>query len=170
MENHIGRSSETKFVIDGMLGSLAKWLRLLGYDALYLRNAPDSDLLRIAQDEKRILLTKDTRLLQRRQVKKSVIESLLVETDTLADQLIQVSSRFDLELEGKRPFCSICNLSLKDADKETARQKVPPYVYQAQERFSVCPGCGRYYWAGTHWQSIEKKTKELRERDDLSEK
>jgi uncharacterized protein with PIN domain len=157
LKDSAGDCTEIKFVVDGMLGTLAKWLRLLGYDTIYLKNTPDDVLLRRAVAEKRILLTRDTRLLARREVKRKVVNSLLIEVGHLEDQLLQVVSRFDLK--SKRPFCTICNRPLENVAKEAVKEKVPLYVFQTQQSFSVCPSCHRYYWSGTHWERIAERIK-----------
>lgn len=152
--------SEVKFVVDGMLGTLAKWLRLLGYDTIYLQNTPDDVILEKAREERRILLTRDTRLLERRAIKRKVVTGLFIEVGSLEKQIFQVVRKFGLET--KRPFCTICNLPLEEVTKETVREKVAPYVFRTQQLFSVCPSCRRYYWAGTHWERIVERINDLK--------
>lgn len=137
-----------RFVVDAMLGRLARWLRLLGHDTLYDPSAEDRELARCAAATGRILLTRDRGLLARRLVTRGV----LVEHDDLAGQLRQVSAACGLALDPARCFtrCPSCNAETVDAAPEAVSGRVPPYVLRTHERFRACPGCGRVYWAGTH--------------------
>lgn len=147
-----------KFVADQMLGRLSKWLRLLGYDTLYFKSIADSDLIHIAEGQERFLLTRDTRLMKRRVIRNGLIKAMLVEGDLLDDQLRQVTRELGLlPSDLLPPFCVECNLPLELVPRENAKGRVPPFVYRTQENFTRCPGCGRFYWAGTHWERIKEK-------------
>ncbi|MBI4790953.1 MAG: Mut7-C RNAse domain-containing protein [Chloroflexi bacterium] len=135
-----------KFIADNMLGRLATWLRLLGYDTLYMPRAEDAELARIARAEDRILLTRDVELTRRRGLRFVLIESEMIE-----GQLQQLAR--DLRLTAQLAFsrCAVCNIVLEEAGGEQVRERVPPYVFQTQNQFRRCPRCGRVYWRGTHW-------------------
>jgi hypothetical protein len=137
-----------RFVVDAMLGRLARWLRLLGHDTLYDPAADDRELARCAAATGRVLLTRDRGLLARR----IVTRGMLVEHDDLGGQLRQVAAACGLTLDPARCFtrCPACNTETVDAPRETVAGRVPPFVLRTQERFRACPGCGRVYWAGTH--------------------
>ena len=141
-----------KLLLDGMLGRLAKWLRILGYDTAYLPDLDDNHLVRLARAEGRILVTSDRELARRRG-----LACLLIESDDLEEQLQQVIS--DLKLETAQPFsrCPVCNTPLQDVEKRLVKDRVPPYVFQTQEQFSLCPQCDRIYWRGTHWANIRSQ-------------
>jgi uncharacterized protein with PIN domain len=47
-----------------MLGRLARWLRVLGFDTFYDAAIADPDLVAIAAREQRVLLTRDRHLLR----------------------------------------------------------------------------------------------------------
>lgn len=145
----------TRFVVDCMLGKLAKWLRILGYDTLYRAQAEDLELIRIARAEERTLLTRDTALSRARNVR-----TVLVEAQELTGQLEQV---LRCAQPGPRPFsrCPSCNGLLEQAALDTIRGEIPPYVAQTQKRFNRCPGCGRIYWPGTHWDAMRLKLTSL---------
>jgi uncharacterized protein with PIN domain len=146
------------FVVDQMLGRLSKWLRLLGYDSLYSNSIDDSDLVRIAKDEGRILLTRDTRLMKRRAIKNGEIKAVLIKYDNLDDQLEQLSKELNIGKRGEEQlFCAKCNFPIKPIRKADAYKHVPDYVYQTQTEFAKCSHCGRYYWPGTHWARIQEK-------------
>lgn len=147
-----------KFLADSMLGRLAKWLRILGYDTLYFSSLEDNNLVRIARAEGRIILTRDREMVRRRG-----IDSLLIESDDFREQICQALRHFDLNLDSSFSRCSVCNSPLQRVAKGAVRERVPPYVFQTQERFSLCPRCGKIYWQGTHWQRIRERLKGLEE-------
>jgi len=133
-----------------MLGRLARWLRLLGYDAAYARDAGDHDLVRRARAEARVLLTRDRELAARRG-----IQSLLVESGALDEQVRQVQQALGLPPDPPLSRCPACNTPLVAAGRETVRGRIPPYVWRRQTDFRVCPGCHRVYWPGTHVTRIQ---------------
>jgi hypothetical protein len=123
-----------KLLLDGMLGRLAKWLRLLGYDTAYFADLDDNELVRLARAQGRTLLTRDTELARRRG-----LSSLLIESDELEEQIQQAIS--ELHLETKQPFsrCPVCNTLLQEVEKPSVKERVPPYVFRTEEHFSLCP-------------------------------
>lgn len=139
-----------------MLGTLAKWLRILGYDTLFDAGLNDHQLARLARAENRVLLTRDRELARRRG-----LHALLVAGEHLDDQVRQVLA--DLSLAPDRAFsrCPVCNQTLEAIDRETARARVPAYVVQTHDSFSRCPACQRIYWRGTHWQQMDEHLKNL---------
>jgi hypothetical protein len=140
-----------KLLLDGMLGRLAKWLRLLGYDTAYFPDLDDNELVRLARAQGRILLTRDRELTRRRG-----LSCLLVESDELEEQIQQVISELDLETEQPFSRCPVCNTPLQKVEKRLVKERVPPYVFRTQENFSLCPKCDRIYWQGSHWSKIRQ--------------
>jgi uncharacterized protein with PIN domain len=137
------------FVADAMLGTLAKWLRILGYDTLYDPALDDYQLMRLARAEGRVLLTRDRELAGRRGV-----HALLIESEDLDGQIRQVMAGLDLEPDRSFSRCPVCNEPLQPLDREAARARVPAYVAQTHQTFKICPGCQRVYWRGSHWQRM----------------
>lgn len=135
-----------------MLGTLARWLRILGYDTLYDPALDDHQLARLARAEGRVLLTRDTQLARRRGV-----DSLLIESEHLDGQIAQVVSSLDLDPARLFSRCPVCNGQLVDLDPEEARERVPAYVARTHHAFKLCPGCRRVYWRGSHWQQMEER-------------
>ncbi len=133
-----------------MLGRLAKWLRLLGYDTRYDNSADDVTLLRIAQSENRVLLTRDLALSRQRGV-----HSIWIESQELEAQIRQVRQAVGPPPDGRFTRCAVCNAPLKRIGRDEAESRVPPYVYQTQEEFRRCPDCGRIYWAATHVERMQ---------------
>ena len=150
------------FVADCMLGRLAKWLRILGFDVLYFSKAEDRELVAVARREGRVLLTRDTGLIERTAKRPN---RLFIRSDDWEDQVVQVLDEFDL-WDKVRPNtrCIPCNLPLKPISRERARNLVTPYVCEHAESFAVCPGCGRAFWQGTHYGDMERKIGRLLER------
>lgn len=144
-----------------MLGRLAIWLRLLGYDTRYEAAASDAHLARIARAENRVLLTRDVELTRRR-----AIRALLIASEQVEEQVRQVFGAFNLTARQAFSRCAECNHPLQDVSKEAVRDLVPPYVFHTQERFRRCPQCARIYWRGTHWARILEQMQDLEETRD----
>jgi len=144
----------TRFVVDGMLGSLARWLRILGYDTDYVNQRDDPELVRIARAENRVLLTRDRELAGRRGV-----QVLLVESQLLDEQLAQVTAAYPLPSESPQGRCPVCNAALIQVLPENVADRVPPYVLRKHQSFQHCPGCGRVYWRGSHWRNMQARLK-----------
>jgi len=142
-------STNLRFVADAMLGRLAKWLRILGYDTLYNPSWDDPYLVRVARAEERILLTRDAELARRRGVR-----VLMLESERLEAQVRQL--RRDLPLSTGKPFsrCPVCNTPLEEITKDQVWGQVPPYVFATQSEFRLCPSCDRFYWRGSHWEHM----------------
>ena len=147
-----------KFVADCMLGTLAKWLRLVGYDVAYSRDADDDDLVRQAVRQDRILLTRDNLLTQRRLLRGRCV---FVEGEGSAEQLREVLRKLSLRVEPGDFFtrCIVCNGEIETVEKPAVKDLVPPYVYQTQQAFGRCRACGKIYWRGTH---VDHVTEALR--------
>ena len=147
-----------KFAVDCMLGKLAKWLKILGFDTVYFSKIEDKDLVRLARNESRILLTRDTGILS----KSGPPWIFFIQSEDWREQISQVIHEFELEKE-IRPFsrCIDCNRNLKDLPKPRARNLVTPFVYGNAESFSMCPDCGRVFWKGTHHKDMIVKIKKI---------
>jgi hypothetical protein len=160
---------ETKFIADNNVGKLARWLRMMGYDALSFEDRDDSKLIEIALNEGRVILTRDTQLVKRRLVASGRLKTILVEEDNPGAQLRQVARALNLN-HHFRPFslCLECNQPLVPRSKADVEDLVPPYVFQTQNQYTQCPTCHRIYWRGTHWQAMVRHLEELVEADDES--
>ena len=136
-----------KFIADAMLGRLARWLRILGYDVSYESSISDNDLIARAIHERRIILTMDRKLTERESAK----NSLLIKSPSYKEQLKQVITHYNIDYKsGIFTRCLVCNSLLASIEKEKIKDKVPPYVYSTQDEFDICQQCGRIYWSGTH--------------------
>ncbi len=142
-----------RFLADLMLGRLARWLRILGFDTAFYRRTDDAGPLAAARLDGRILLTRNTSLAV---PGGRTAGRLLIESDDWRKQVGQVLDELDLR-DAVRPYsrCVACNAELKHLDR--AENLVPPYVSEHGTEFSLCPGCGRVYWKGTHCSDMGTK-------------
>jgi|YNPNPStandDraft_1061719.scaffolds.fasta_scaffold05526_7 uncharacterized protein with PIN domain len=143
-------ADEVRFLVDGMLGRLAKWLRAAGHDVVYEPPFDDLSLAERARREGRILLTRDHGLAARRGIR-----SLLIEEEDLDAQLGQVLRLFPAPGMGSR--CLRCNAPLEEVPLSAVQDFVPPYVRQHQKHFWLCPSCRRVYWQGSHWKHMQER-------------
>ena len=146
-----------RFIVDNNVGKLAKWLRMMGYDALFFNGSNDSHMVRKALDEGRVILTRDTQIVKRRVVTSGQLKVILLASDDPEQQMRQVMEA--LKLDCLRPFtiCLECNQPLEERLREAVRELVPHYVFKTQSQFVQCPACHRIYWRGTHWQAMTRK-------------
>lgn len=143
-----------RFFADEMLGKLARWLRALGVDVAYRTQASDDKIIQVAQKEERRVLTRDQKLHKRLGVLN--IPVLFIKDDKWEDQIRQFFSEYpDLKnLKGVLTRCMECNEALEELEKERVKDRVWPFVFETQERFSFCRRCDRIYWKATHVDKI----------------
>lgn len=151
-----------KFLTDGMLGKLTRWLRILGHDVEYTGSMNDQELIRKAKQEGRILLTRDVELF-RQAIAKSV-EAYLIESPNQTANLASLAKRFRfrLEVDGAASRCPKCNGRIKVASRSKISKSVPATTSSNYDEFWQCQNCGQIYWHGTHWQRIDKTLEEAR--------
>ena len=137
-----------------MVGRLAKYLRMAGYDVLYINTASDDQIISKARETDRIVLTRDSLMLARREFKKGTVKYLFIKDDKLKNQLNQIKSDLKVLLKPNLVRCIECNRKLIKVKKEDVKNKVPPYVYKTQQNFLYCKKCDKYYWRGTHYDNI----------------
>ena len=148
-----------RFAVDKMLGRLATWLRLLGYDATYGSHLGGRSLVRHARAEGRTILTRDRRLLRDPQVP----PALFVNSTHFREQLRQVIAAFKLDAAHKMfSRCALCNVPVAPVAKEQVASRVPPYVLETQAEFLRCPKCHRIYWSATHVDHMRAELQGLR--------
>lgn len=143
-----------KFIIDVNVGRLAKWLRILGYDAMFIPDADDSLLMKVASDDDRTLLTRDSHIMERRKVALEEVRALLITSDSLWEQLRYVVDAMGLNSDERFSRCIECNVELVPQSKEDIKDLVPPFVFSTQEEFMRCHRCSKIYWKGTHWKNM----------------
>jgi uncharacterized protein with PIN domain/sulfur carrier protein ThiS len=142
------------FLADAHLGGLARFLRMLGFDTLHRNAFDDAQIRRLAEQDDRIVLTRDRELLKCREIRRGCyVRALKAER-----QLQEVAARYGLAARA-RPFtiCLVCNLPLRAADRREVARRVPETVLSLHETFSHCPGCDRLYWPGSHYDRMRER-------------
>jgi hypothetical protein len=153
-----------RFLCDAGLGGLARWLRAAGYEAHWLPNIDDDDLLREARRLAVTLLTTDSMLMERRLLRDGHIPALWISPAlTKRQQLGLVLSELGLGM--REPRCMSCGGRLRPMDKESLRERIPPRTYRWLDEYFVCDDCGKLFWHGTHWQRIRAQLEKLRRPD-----
>ena len=149
---------DIKFIVDVNVGKLVHWLRMMGYDALLFDGEDDGQMLRIALEQDRLILTRDSQFLKRRLITGGRVKALFVGGDDSEKQIKHVVETLQLDYKYK-PFtlCLLCNYPLVGIGKEQVKNRVPPHVYRTQESYMECPSCHRVYWQGTHWEAMVRE-------------
>jgi len=149
-------AKEPKFLVDIMLGKLAKWLRVLGYDAVYIKHTSAPGMATSSLTG-RILLTR------KKDAVGEIPDCILIRSERLDEQLRQLRES-GLTPDRTRWFtrCLNCNRLLQRADLEDAKDTVPDYVlYENGSQIRFCPSCKRYYWPGSHRKKMVLKLVDL---------
>lgn len=149
-----------RFIADGMLGKLSRWLRMLGHDVHYYRDSDDKMLLEMAKSEKRVLLTCDLELYQK--AKNKAIAAVFVEGSDETAKLADLAKLygFNLEIDLRISRCPKCNGLIKVVSKEDVINQLPDLTALYYHKFWKCPECNQIYWQGAHWKKIKKTLKE----------
>ncbi len=152
-----------KFVADGMLGRLTRWLRLLGHDVEYSNTMDDKQLIAITKKKKGVLLTRDFELYHQATTKG--LETFYVEGETEAEKLAELAKRFGVKLnvDMTTSRCPKCNTTVKPILKCKIEGKVKKSTFTYYNEFWTCPKCQQIYWQGTHWTKIRKTLEKANE-------
>lgn len=153
-ESQSAQAPVRRFIADAMLGRLARWLRILGYDTAYEKVIDDDALIERVIGEARWLLTRDGDLVQRKVLRG---RHTLIASDNLENQLRQLHRELKIALDvnherGHR--CADCNARLTPVSHEEAVPPVPSFVAEQSRLFLQCPHCRRVFWPGTHWDDL----------------
>jgi uncharacterized protein len=158
-----------RFVADAMLGSLARKLRIFGFDTAYFAEGEDLELEALARRERRILLTSDRRLFARSYGRG--IRAFLVEGKTDGARLRSIAAQAGLGASlrlggGGASRCAVCNGELELIGKRTAvASAIPPKVRARHRLFYTCRSCSRFYWRGKHWERLRRLSRSLDTKD-----
>ncbi len=142
---------DPRFVADVHLGKLARHLRMAGFDTLWNERWDDDEIVKVAGVQRRTILTRDKAMLRRKEVERGYFVRA-IESEAQLGEVIGA-----LQLEGLlAPFtrCRECNVLLEDVERDTVLDRLPDRVRDAYDRFKRCPGCGRVYWQGTHFERM----------------
>ena len=150
---------DPRFAVDCMLGSLAKWLKILGYDTFYLTHVEDAELVERARAEGRVLLTRDRRMTLRRRAR----PCHFVTSEDPREQIREVVTALGLRVREELFLtrCLPCNARTNEIPRDKAAGSVPAYVLDTQTRFRRCPSCGRIYWGATHRERMVERLREI---------
>jgi len=135
------------FIVDNMLGSLARWLRMLGYDSKYDRNLSDNGIIELARAEGRRILTRDRELAEKG-------GGLYISSTSLDEQLQTVAKKFSLRYRPELMRCSVCNGRLLETQAASVEKEIPEKSLMNATEFWRCSACEKIYWNGTHWNGI----------------
>ncbi len=153
-----------RFILDVHLGSLARYMRMLGIDTLYRNDYPDEEIIEISVSGKRAILTRDLGILKNGTVKRGYF----VRNTEPVKQIEEVINRFDLARNIKEfSRCVKCNSRLRKIKKETIIDILSPKVKQQRNEFTFCPFCGKVYWKGTHYEKMKKLINSLKHSAEL---
>ena len=153
------------FIVDAMLGKLAKKLRLLGYDSKYFSDMEDEEIIKIAKDENRFLVTKDEPLVNK--ATKQKIKTIQITKNEEIEQFLEINNLVKLGrcvIMGSNSRCPKCNGVLEKIEKNLIEEKVPSGIYEYNNDFWICKGCEKIYWEGTHIKNLQKFTEKLNDR------
>ncbi len=152
-----------KFLADGMMGKLARWLRMLGQDVIYSVKFNDSELLELAKKEERVLLTKDFELYKRAIIRG--LDAYYVEGKSESEHLAEVAKRYSLLLtiDMDKSHCPICNTKLTATPKEKLQGELEKNTFTYYDKFWKCPNCRQIYWKGAHWKQINNTLTQARQ-------
>jgi uncharacterized protein with PIN domain len=148
LKHPLKRAENPKYLTDGTLAKLAKWLRLLGFDTIIYPREAGREMLNLANSEKRIVLTRRQDMLERQ----FSGQLYFVTGIDISSQLKEVITKFSLTIEKEKIFsiCLKCNDRLFPVKKEDVYDLVPSYVFANCSKYNKCPRCQRIYWTGTH--------------------
>jgi uncharacterized protein len=147
---------EEKFIADAMLGKLAKWLRVMGYDTHYQSFYPKGSLLLLWKEGRRLLS-------RHRHTIDLSPDAIFIRSNPVGKQLQEVKKKLGLRTERSKWFtrCLVCNVLLQKADRDSIHEKVPEFVfYQNSNEIRFCSRCDRYYWPGSHRANMTKQLEE----------
>ena len=149
-----------KFLCDRMLGTLAKWLRIYGFDTLFATNEmEDNQLLNISKKENRILFTRDKNLaIEARRENIKIVE---VKTTDIDEQIKSVLSGTKVDKTKILSRCILCNSEVEEIKKQDIKEKVPEKVFTNNEKFWLCKKCDKIYWKGSHYEKMFEKINAL---------
>ena len=150
-----------KFLCDQMLGTLAKWMRIFGFDTLYANGEiDDKELINICIKENCILITRDKILLQI--ARRENIKTIDINSIDIDEQIKKVISDREIDLKKVLSRCILCNTIVDEIKKDQVKGRVPEKVYDNNEKFWLCKKCDKIYWKGSHYENMIDKINEIK--------
>jgi len=153
-------ANSLRFLTDTMLGKLAKYLRMLGFDTVYFPQGDRLCLIDLAVKQGRVFLTRDKTIVR---TLSDLPELLCINDNSPIKQLQQVIKYFELTLNENNFFtrCLRCNQLLVKISAQEVEHRVPAYIATIQQEFFVCQKCERVYWKGTHQKRMSDMIKRI---------
>ncbi len=152
---------ETTFIVDAMFGSLARWLRLLGFDTLYCPTQSDDEIL--DEINSRILVTRDGELIDR--ARKQGFQVVNPGIGAIRDMLQRIKQELKINfvVDPTQSRCAQCNSLLLERTRSQVQNFVPSGSLRNHDTFWQCtnPSCKQVYWQGRHWTRIKKTVKQI---------
>jgi len=149
-----------KLLCDQMLGTLAKWLRIYGFDTFYSNKIKnDNELLKIAKKEDRVLITRDKELTYG--ARRENIQAIEVKTTDIDEQINIVLKEIKPDKTKFLSRCILCNSEVEEIKKEDVKGKIHERVFDNNDKFWFCKKCNKIYWRGTHCDKMLEKIDEL---------
>ena len=143
-----------------MLGTLAKWLRIYGFDTFFVNSEmDDAKLLEITKKENRILITRDKNLIQ--SARRENIKTIEVKTTDINEQISTILGDTEIDKTKVLSRCILCNTKVDEIKKEDVKGKVPERVFNNNEKFWFCKKCNKIYWKGSHYEKMFEKINNL---------
>ena len=145
------------FLVDGMLGNIAKKLRLFGFDSEYFSDINDSKLIEKAKNENRIIISRDRHLIDR--ANKNDVLSIYVTKENEIEQFLEILETTNLQLDeisGDVARCTKCNSTTSQISKLKIGNKIPQGVLEFNDKFWKCDKCDQIYWEGTHIKNLQE--------------
>ena len=152
-----------KFIVTKELGKLTRWLRIVGFDAIYYDKENKGSLIIQALRDDRMIVTRTKEKIDDLQKK-----TIIVTCDNVKEQLQEVIGKLKLKIEEEKMFsrCTLCNELLVEAKKEEVKELIPERVYNQQTTFKKCSACGKVYWQGSHLDKVYALIKGIQRTDD----
>ena len=145
-----------KFLCDQMLGTLAKWLRIYGFDTFYANSEiDDAELITISKNEDRILITRDKKLIQSAQSKN--LKTIELKTTDIDEQISTVLGDLEIDKTKILSRCILCNTEVEEIKKDDVKGKVPKRIFENNNEFWFCKNCNKIYWKGSHYEKMIEK-------------
>ena len=141
-----------QFLLSENLNRLAKWLRMLGYDAAVYKSISIDKMIHLAGKEKRVLLTRSKQVSRR----KEKFPRVLIQSEFHIDQLKELRSYLKLNEEYLFTRCINCNKILYDISKDKIKDLIPEFVFNSIDEYKVCRKCGKIFWQGSHYEDMMK--------------
>jgi uncharacterized protein with PIN domain len=150
-----------KFLCDQMLGTLAKWLRIYGFDTFYAsKEMDDSELIKICKKEKRVLITRDKELIIR--ARRENLKTIEIKSIDINVQIRKIITDLEIDPNNFLSRCILCNSKLKEINKPEVKEKVLVKVFENNEKFWFCKKCDKIYWKGSHFEKMIEKINEIK--------